>query len=173
MERILTPGKEKDTMILERTMPRTAKVDIISVLLLAAIAAIAAVVPACGAPPVEDLDAADEAHLSEKADALLASQKHRKGCEVVRCMDGFSCEEQDGHAVCVANPSPPQRSCQTDSDCSLAANYCGGCNCLAVGPGQSVPKCEGDVVACVQWPCHGYAAYCYDGTCVASQGALQ
>lgn len=172
MERILAAEKGKDTMILERTMPRTAKVDIISVLLLAGIAALAAVVPACGAPPVEGLEAVDEAHLSEHADAMLASEKHRKGCELVRCRDGFSCEEQDGHAVCVPNP-PPQRSCQTDDDCSLAADYCGGCNCFAVGPGQSVPECHGDVVACVQWPCQGYGAYCDGGTCVASQGPLQ
>jgi hypothetical protein len=157
-------------MILEKTMLRTAKVDLASVMLIAGLAAF---VPACGAPPVgdEDIDAADEAQLSEHAEAIVAGPTRGRGCEVVLCRSGYVCEEQNGRAVCV--PASPPPACQTDADCSLVANYCGGCNCLAVGPGQSVPKCHDDVVACLQWPCQGYTASCYKGMCVASQGALQ
>lgn len=147
-----------------KTVLRSMNMDLIS--LVAATAALAGLLPACGAPPAGDLDHAEEAVLSAQADAIVGIVRGRDACAAIRCRDGFLCEEQDGRPVCVAVPPPP--ACQTDDDCSLIANYCGGCNCNAVPSGESEPKCDEGEVACLVWPCLGLQASCQAGTCVVA-----
>lgn len=131
--------------------------------LLAVTAALTTLLSACGAPPVGDLDVAEEANLSEQEDALVGPGNGRLTCAVVRCRDGFVCEERNGRAACVPAPKP---GCVTDADCSLVDNYCGGCNCNAVPTGTVAPKCPGDEVACFVAPCLGLTASCQAGVCV-------
>jgi hypothetical protein len=63
-------------------------------------------------------------------------------------------------------------SCVIDSDCTLADDYChGGCDCVALGPGDKAPTCS-NPVACLAEPCAvacgGHcAAHCDNGVCVA------
>ena len=82
-------------------------------------------------------------------------------CDGVRCREGFSCQTLKGRAFCA--PS----ECETDADCRLEADYCGGCNCTALAQGESVPACKGDTVACFVWPCMGQVAKCVSGACTA------
>src|SRR5262245_14380314 len=37
---------------------------------------------------------------------------------------------------------PTGSSCTSDSQCVAVDNYCGGCNCLALNPGQTGPTCS-------------------------------
>lgn len=88
-------------------------------------------------------------------------------CAAVLCIVGTVCEETPSGPRCVPVPS----ECQTDSDCHLEDNYCGGCNCLALAEGESGPRCS-DPVQCFAAPCQvtsGVAA-CVDGQCVLQDG---
>jgi hypothetical protein len=114
---------------------------------------------ACLAPePQHDIEAP-----SGGVAQALRVERRTSPCDLVRCRSGFSCEVQDERAVCV--PVQP-RECKSDAECTLKADYCGGCNCLALAPGESAPKCDGDEVACFVSPCLGLSAYCSDGECV-------
>ncbi|AUX39829.1 uncharacterized protein SOCE26_012240 [Sorangium cellulosum] len=146
--------------MVHKTMLRSTNVGILSLL-----SALAALLPACGASPAEDLDQAEEGDLSEQTAALGGIVTRHDACAAVRCRDGFLCEEQDGRPVCVPVPPPPP-VCETDADCSLVANYCGGCNCNAVPSGEPEPKCTEGEVACLVWPCQGLEAACQAGRCV-------
>jgi hypothetical protein len=56
--------------------------------------------------------------------------------------------------------------CKSDADCRLVDDYCGGCNCLSLAPGESPPKCT-DPVNCFVQPCMNKTAACVSGNCVA------
>jgi len=60
----------------------------------------------------------------------------------------------------------PGGECKSNADCRLVDDYCGGCNCLALGPGESAPKCT-DPVNCFVQPCMNKTAACVAGNCVA------
>lgn len=65
-------------------------------------------------------------------------------------------------------PAPQSAgACTTDSDCRKEDNYCGGCHCLALGPGETAPTCD-DPVQCFAQPCGVTAGEpaCVDGRCV-------
>lgn len=126
----------------------------------AGLCAIAWVLAACGAE-----EPTESSEPSEKTEDL--SLPGTASCDTLRCRAGFICVERAGHAFCTP---APKRVCETDSDCRLVDNYCGGCNCLALGQGQSAPKCNGDEVACLIAPCRGMEAFCEDGRCVAEPG---
>ena len=36
-------------------------------------------------------------------------------------------------------------ACRANSDCRKVDNYCGGCYCLALGPGETGPRCDNPV----------------------------
>lgn len=58
-------------------------------------------------------------------------------------------------------------ACDSDGDCREEDDYCGGCHCLTLGPGETAPTCE-DPVACFASPCSvtpGRPA-CLDHRCV-------
>jgi hypothetical protein len=71
-------------------------------------------------------------------------------------------------------PAPsPTAGCQTDDDCRLFDDYCGGCDCRALGKTQATPSCKGKtIVACFVQPCRALSAVCLEGKCAASSGAL-
>ncbi len=79
------------------------------------------------------------------------------------CGEGRVCP-----AVCtgVCETSAPAGACRTDADCRLESNYCGGCQCAALGPKQKGSVC-GNPVACFADPCQGLQAVCASGTCQA------
>lgn len=86
-------------------------------------------------------------------------------CSRVRCRAGTHCEAIGRRVACI--PDAPLPECTTDADCRVVASYCGGCNCLPLGPGESAPICDkGDVVACFVDPCLHHEARCLEGQCV-------
>jgi hypothetical protein len=117
----------------------------------------------CAAEGLEDEESSAP---SEQVQALVRPPSH--GCDLVRCRAGYHCEELKYRAVCVLDK--PAGSCDTDDDCRLSANYCGGCNCLALGPGEQEPVCKGEQVACFVNPCLGIEPFCDAGKCVAERG---
>ncbi len=60
---------------------------------------------------------------------------------------------------------PTGSACTTDADCAAVADYCIGCNCLALGAGELPPVCDGSGVQCFSDPCQGNTAVCLDGAC--------
>jgi len=127
----------------------------------AGLCAIALGVSACAAD-----EPSESPEPAERTDEL--SSTDTTSCDLMRCKEGFVCVERAGQAFCTPGS---KRVCETDSDCKLVDSYCGGCNCLALGQGQSAPKCPGDEVACLVAPCRGMQAFCEDGRCVAESGA--
>lgn len=117
--------------------------------------------------------AAPEAENIESVEAqALVSPGPVRGCEVILCKVGFVCEEDcNGRGSCV--PAPEKPECTTDADCRLFSDYCEGCNCVALGPDESEPKCGGTIVQCLVDPCHNLEASCQYGSCVAAGGAAQ
>lgn len=58
------------------------------------------------------------------------------------------------------------KTCTTANDCRLVDDYCTGCNCRALGPGETLPACTGPGVQCLIAPCDGEAPTCKDGRCI-------
>lgn len=58
-------------------------------------------------------------------------------------------------------------SCVHDADCHLEADYCTGCDCVALGKGESVRTCPGPGVSCFADPCAIKTVACESGACVA------
>ena len=58
-------------------------------------------------------------------------------------------------------------TCSTAADCHLVSDYCGGCNCLSLAPGEKQPACATTPVACLIDPCSTKTAACVGGHCVA------
>lgn len=48
---------------------------------------------------------------------------------------------------------PDNAECTTDGDCRLEADYCTGCDCPALAPGEKIPACPGPGVQCFADPC--------------------
>ena len=67
-----------------------------------------------------------------------------------------------------ATPGEPgKRACQSDADCRMQADYCTGCDCEALGPGENVRGCAGSAVSCLVDPCAGKSVLCVRGQCLA------
>jgi hypothetical protein len=58
-------------------------------------------------------------------------------------------------------------ACRANSDCRKVDNYCGGCHCLALGPGETGPRCH-NPVRCFAAPCSVTPGepVCENGRCV-------
>ena len=106
---------------------------------------------------------------SDAADGVKAEQDalaSEDPCAAVRCKQGFMCESDGCTTQCVP---VPKGYCQVDADCRLVADYCGGCNCRILGPGESLPKCD-HPVACFVDPClQAEPPVCQDGRCVGAE----
>lgn len=87
--------------------------------------------------------------------------------------------------ACTSSPAPaptptptpaptatPVMACQSDADCRLFSNYCGGCACTPLTQSEAEPKCPSDPVQCLLDPCQGKTAACTNGLC-AVQGPAQ
>ncbi|MBC7173148.1 MAG: hypothetical protein H5U40_11995 [Polyangiaceae bacterium] len=78
-----------------------------------------------------------------------------------------SAPDVPGDAPLGSSEPPEPGACIADDDCREEDNYCGGCHCLALGPGETAPTCR-DPVACFASPCSvtpGRLA-CVDRRCV-------
>ena len=82
------------------------------------------------------------------------------GCTVIAlCVEGYVWDDKSCSCV------PAGGTCTTDADCTLMDDYCDGCNCLALGPGQTLPACQGTIVNCFAQPCMNRTAVCLSGKC--------
>jgi hypothetical protein len=77
------------------------------------------------------------------------------------------CTPKGGACLAIACDPDPVSECTTNADCRVVSDYCGGCNCRALAPGQKLPACSGAEVQCLIAPCDGKAAVCQSGKCVA------
>lgn len=142
-----------------------------SVLLLALSA-----LPACGGSQAE-----------AASDPVHGGGEVGPSCETISCHEGQACVESpdgptcactvmamcvEGHTwdaercECVATTDTTTAACTTDAECRKEDSYCGGCECLALGPGEVAPACD-DPVQCFAQPCavaEGEPA-CVDGRC--------
>jgi hypothetical protein len=69
---------------------------------------------------------------------------------------------------CQVDP-PPLPACVANSDCSVAADYCTGCNCRVLGPGGTIPACSGPGAKCDADPCMNTSTACENGICVTKK----
>lgn len=72
---------------------------------------------------------------------------------------GMACTQQ-------ACERPTKPACASDADCELAQDYCTGCDCRALAPGESLPPCDGPGVQCLVDPCADRKAACVSGECI-------
>ncbi len=75
-----------------------------------------------------------------------------------------------------ASPAPsatPVVACQSDADCRLFSNYCGGCACTPLTQSEAEPECPSDPVQCLLDPCQGKTAACTNGLCAVAGGPSQ
>lgn len=64
-------------------------------------------------------------------------------------------------------------SCHAHTDCRVVADYCAGCDCLALHQQESLAACQREPVTCLVNPCEQEVARCVHGKCVTSSGALR
>ncbi len=83
------------------------------------------------------------------------------------------CTPPDGVCIQIACEPTGSPECASDADCRLEADYCTGCDCLALSNSESVPACDGPGVRCFADPCMSSAAVCVDGSCAVTKTALQ
>ena len=70
-------------------------------------------------------------------------------------------------SACASSGStgPGQPRCASDAECRLFSDYCDGCACRALAPGEAEPTCKGTTVQCLVDPCQGKRAACAAGAC--------
>ena len=113
-------------------------------------------------------DATAEPSNDEAVDTQALVAPRPGGCATILCLPTQHCVEHcDGTASCVPSIPGPKVECSRDADCRLFSDYCEGCNCVALGPGESEPKCTGNIVQCFVDPCLHLEARCEHGSCVA------
>lgn len=62
-------------------------------------------------------------------------------------------------------------SCKSDGDCRSFSDYCKGCDCRVLGPGEHEPKCDGPGVRCLVDPCTRFTPACVAGKCTLQEKA--
>jgi hypothetical protein len=83
------------------------------------------------------------------------------------CVQNVACIKGTSWSPTACKCVPEGGACTTVSDCHLTADYCGGCNCLALSKGESAPACTGTTVQCLIDPCQTKSLACVAGHCVA------
>lgn len=78
------------------------------------------------------------------------------GCGIC-AKPGATCDR----SACLQAPE-----CSKDEHCSVTADYCVGCDCVAVAAEEEVVACPGPGVECVQNPCNNKKAICQNNRCI-------
>lgn len=60
---------------------------------------------------------------------------------------------------------PKAGACTSSADCKLQADYCTGCDCVALGAGEAIDACSGPGVRCLVDPCASKSVQCTAGKC--------
>lgn len=76
------------------------------------------------------------------------------------CIQGYIWSPQK----CSCVPEKVAAKCQSNADCTLSADYCGGCFCDALGPKDKPVSCL-STVKCFADPCLNHTAVCLSGKC--------
>jgi hypothetical protein len=86
------------------------------------------------------------------------------GCSVEcpKCKPGDICPMMACIQIC---PDKGKAECQADTDCTATADYCKGCDCVALAPKEDLPHCSGPGVKCFADPCMTWAGACISGKC--------
>lgn len=90
------------------------------------------------------------------------------------CATGLTCAATPGSTLPFGDvggtcqSATTRATCSSDADCSLMADYCTGCDCVALAKGQSIAPCSGPGVRCLADPCASKHAKCTSGHCVAN-----
>ncbi|MEM7676597.1 MAG: hypothetical protein AAF449_11400 [Myxococcota bacterium] len=150
--------------------------------------------PAAPAPASAPVD--ESAPEMKPASAPAAESANRAaaiGSEGVACASssacpaGFVCTTESGacdrppncgpndicpavcYGLCERAMAPPKGAavtCIRNNDCRTFSDYCGGCNCEAIGVDDEDPMCGGEKVKCVADPCQNKVARCVEGQCI-------
>jgi hypothetical protein len=83
------------------------------------------------------------------------------------CVQNVACVRGTSWSPTACKCVPESGTCNTAADCHLTADYCDGCNCLALSQGQTAPACSGQTVACLVDPCQLKNVACVNNRCVA------
>ncbi|MEO1336017.1 MAG: hypothetical protein AAFV29_10250, partial [Myxococcota bacterium] len=76
------------------------------------------------------------------------------------------------YGLCERAMAPPKGAavtCIRNDDCRTFSDYCGGCNCEAIGVDDEDPMCSGEKVKCVADPCMNKVARCVEGQCIVTE----
>jgi len=83
--------------------------------------------------------------------------------ETALCIVGYHWSSTK--CACLPDAGTKKSECTTDADCRVEADYCTGCDCLALSSRESVPACSGPGVRCFADPCMSFTAVCVSGSC--------
>jgi hypothetical protein len=118
-----------------------------------------------GSSMADDMDAGSSC-VSKQGGACGGNTMHP-----CTCAAGLTCTPRPGSQLPVGDvggtceQAASQASCMTDADCRLEADYCTGCNCVALATGQSLKPCSGPGVRCLADPCMNKHVACQSGQC--------
>jgi len=69
----------------------------------------------------------------------------------------------DGGAGGETGTEGPGATCAGPGDCRAFSDYCGGCNCVALGTSEADPMCDAEIASCLVDPCSSHTAACSAG----------
>jgi len=113
----------------------------------------------------EPVTEAPEAFAAESAPAGVYCGNMRCQVDEVCCNEGCGvCAKPGASCERTACLQPPE--CSNDSDCTVEADYCAGCDCAAINVDEQVAECPAVPVQCVMDPCLHRKAVCKNSRCV-------
>lgn len=92
----------------------------------------------------------------------VCNGKAKQCVQTQACVQGAQWDSKA--CACIAT-GPTPGTCATDADCRTFADYCTGCNCLALSSSEPDPTCSGPGVRCLADPCGAQTAACVSGNC--------
>lgn len=127
--------------------------------------------------PVGDVGGTCEPPASDDQDAGVCLSDRGGPCggnirNACLCASGLVCTPKPGSNLPVGDvggtceDGAKLHQCQRAQDCELQADYCIGCDCVALAQGESIPPCSGPGVRCLVDPCQMKKADCVNGFCV-------
>jgi hypothetical protein len=120
-----------------------------------------------GEPGMQDIDAGASC-ISREGGVCGGNTRQPCACETgLVCTPDASSSLPTGDVGGTCLRAEGSSACQSSADCQVQADYCTGCDCVALGQGQSVRGCSGPGVDCLLDPCGSKTAQCVAGKCVA------